>query len=91
MIFAKNGNISDIMRITKDLNLPNHFAQLSFPKQITYPISDSSNNIPLGTNAININGNIFDLFSHTKNFLAFLIPKILMLTKIKILHYLMQM
>ncbi len=91
MMSAKNDNTSNIIRITKDLNLPNYSAQLSLPKQMTHPISDSSNNISLGTNAIDVNGNIFGLLSDIKNFLALSTPKTLMLTKIKILHYPMRM
>ncbi len=88
---TRNDSAPDITAITKDLNQLNYSTELPPPMQMTRPVNESSNNIPSGTNVIDINGNIFGLLSHTRNFLALSTPKTLMLTKIKILHYPMPM
>ncbi len=84
---ARNDSAPDVTATTKDLNQPNHFAQLLPPKEMTRPVNNSSNNIPPGTNVIDVNGNIFGLLSYTRNFLAVSTPKTLMLTTIKIPRY----
>ncbi len=88
---TRNDSIPNVTATAKDLNQPNHFAQLPLSKQITCHVNDNSNNIPLGTNVIDVNGNIFGLFLYTRNFFAVSTPKTLMLTKIKIPRYPMPM
>lgn len=88
---AKNNKVPNVTTTIKDLNQPNYSMELLPPHQMTRFISDSFNNIPLGTNVIDVNNNIFGLLFHIQNFLAFSTQKILMLTKIKILYYLVLM
>lgn len=84
---TKNNSTPNILIIIKNLNQPNNSTELPFPNQITCSISDNSNNIPLSTKMIDVNGNIFCLLSHIEKFLALSTLKTLMLIKIKISHY----
>lgn len=85
---AKSNSTFNVTTITKDLNQPNCSVELPPLNQMTRPTSDSSNNIPSSTNIIDVNNNMFCLLSYIKKFLAFSIPKTLILTKIKISRYL---
>lgn len=68
---VKNNSFPNVITTMKDLNQPNHFVELLSLNQIMCSISNNSNNILIGLNMIDINSNIFCLFSHTKKFLAF--------------------
>lgn len=88
---AKNNKALNITTTIKDLNQPKYSMELFFPNHMTHTISNSSNNILPDINVIDNNNNIFGLFFHIQNFFTFSTPKILLLIKIKILHYLVLM